>query len=89
LALKQSIEDIDPNNVLLHTGRYVDIGPFEEIVYGHDLSNDFEIGLKWKSSTLTRFISRSRGMFKIFNTRLIYSTHEIDKRSYIKLDEIN
>ncbi|GAH20568.1 unnamed protein product, partial [marine sediment metagenome] len=47
IALKQTIEDYDTNNVLSYQGRLVDIGPFKEFVFGHDVRKKVEIGVKW------------------------------------------
>jgi len=88
LALKQTIEDNDPNNVLLHQGTYVDIGPFEEIVFGHDTRKRVEIGLQWRSSDYLHISPYKERIFKKFKINLTYISKKIEERPYILLDKI-
>jgi len=59
LVLKQTVEASDPNTVLQFGGEraYVELGTFEDIVYGRKSTGSISIALKWKHgyfSTLIR-----------------------------------
>lgn len=76
MALKQTFEDYDPNSVLLYQGNIVDVGSYKDIIFGHNIEAQFEIGLKWEIES------------DIFSINLTYSSRQIREKRYVNIEKI-
>src|SRR2546428_7682732 len=59
LAVKQTLESRNPLVPLVLNGRYVQLGSFENLVYGHDLAQRISIQVRFPTPRLKERFSRS------------------------------
>ena len=48
MALRQTTESRDPNTAFVPTGSYVDLGPYRDIVFKHDVKSTVGLGAEWQ-----------------------------------------
>jgi len=60
LLFKQTIDSRDMENPLLLNGKYVSLGAFDDIIFGHDKNLKFEVEFKISSRKFSRSLYRTR-----------------------------